>query len=660
MKWQRTLLVLKLTLTLLNVGLHEGRCTQVFRPSISMMDCLTPVVALKNPSECDWFPVIVECENITKIIPCTCPRFSVSRKEQDEFQFLPIFVQSTRLIRDFKVWKFPTDHRLYRTFPIDPELKNYVRQVRRAVFSVVQPVAFNTGSRLAAISTRVLTDILDLSQGVAFSSDFLNFVSGNLETDSSRTTTFVPINRNIAVLDTPLPSDGLKDKLLCTQSGSLSRVIPLSHRYGGHQFGQWAGQLGDGRAVMLGEYVNSQGVRWELQLKGSGLTPYSRQGDGRAVVRSSVREFLCSEAMHHLGIPTSRAATLVISNDTVIRDQFYNGHPQMEMTAVVLRVARSWFRIGSLEILTHSGEYDLLKQLMDFVIAEYFPEIDDTGSGKYLAFFQEVVRNTAFLMAQWQSVGFTHGVCNTDNFSLLSMTIDYGPFGFLDEYNPAFIPNTSDNEGRYSYEKQPTVGAYNLEKLRIALEPLLLEADKSVSHTILMSYSEHYKSKYMEIFRKKLGLATDQGEEDENIVAVLLRIMSDTKADFTSTFRDLSEASLSELIEGKIKKKRWALSTAAEHEWFKEWVRLYVERLESEEQTDRRQHIMLSTNPRYVLRNWIAQLAVQRTEQNDYSFVKKIHRILQKPYTYQEEAEELDLADRPPVWSKQLKVSCSS
>ena len=327
----------------------------------------------------------------------------------------------------------------------------------------------------------------------------------------------------------------------------------------------------------------------------------------------------------------------------------------------MLRLAQSWFRIGSLEILTESGETDLLRQVVDFVIAEYFRDIDPSDSGKNLAFFQEVVRATASLIALWQSVGFTHGVCNTDNFSLLSITIDYGPFGFLDAYDPLFVPNTSDDEHRYSYENQPEVGAYNLEKLRLALLPLWTNSEQVLSQKVLLSYGDHYRSEFMRLFRDKLGLLTNQGEEDEQLVAVLLRIMSETGADFTMTFRELSRIPLSDLEKGEVRKHGWALSRLVPHDWFSGWVRLYIKRLRTEKQTDHaRQERMLRSNPRYILRNWIAQLAIEGVEKNDFSMVNKLYDIFQKPYTEQEEAELLGLADPLPDWASSLKVSCSS
>ncbi|XP_046360268.2 protein adenylyltransferase SelO, mitochondrial-like [Haliotis rufescens] len=526
-----------------------------------------------------------------------------------------------KLISSFQAWDFAPRQILHETFPIDPEKRNFVRQVKNVLFSVVKPVSFRTETKLVAISDDAMRDILDLDPDIATETQFRDFVSG-------------------AYLH--------------------PGATPLSHRYGGHQFGNWADQLGDGRAVMLGEYVNRGGERWELQLKGSGLTPYSRRGDGRAVLRSSVREFLCSEAMHYLGIPTSRAVALVVSDDPVTRDQFYDGHPQTERGAIVLRVARTWFRFGSLELLAHKGETDLLEQLADFVIRSYFPSVDSAGGDKYLAFYSEVVTATADMIAKWQSVGFAHGVCNTDNFSLLSITIDYGPFGFLDEYNPKFIPNTSDDEGMYSFERQPDVGMFNLNKLREALQPLLSDKQKADMLVVYNGYADVYKNKFMEIFRKKLGLISFD-IDDEQLVAVLLKMMEDTKSDFTMTFRQLGEISLFDLENSNIDGKYWALRTLQKHDWFSRWVQIYAERTKTTNISEiKRQTLMNSNNPRYVLRNWMAQNAISLADKNSFEEVQKVLRVLRNPFTLQQEAEQSGFADLPPYWASSLKVSCSS
>lgn len=519
-------------------------------------------------------------------------------------------------------WRFDRHQDLATSFPLDPIAQNFVRQVPGCLFSVTYPIPLKSRLQLVAFSKPVLNDILGLTDAATSEVEFVEFVSGSL---------------------------------------ILPGSLPLSHRYGGHQFGYWSGQLGDGRAVMLGKFVSHRGERWELQLKGSGRTPYSRHGDGRAVLRSSVREFLCSEAMFHLGIPTSRAATLVVSDDPVVRDQFYNGKPRTERAAVVLRLAPSWFRIGSLEILAKNKELELLQQLLDFVIKNHFPQVDIKDKDRYLALYSTIVSQTAQLVAKWQSVGFTHGVCNTDNFSLLSITIDYGPFGFMDEYNPRFVPNTSDDEGRYSYENQPDVGYFNLEKLGDALKPVLIRSQVKQLQNILKGYERIYKDKFMELFRRKLGLLTID-EDDENLVAVFLKIMEDTKADFTMSFRELGEIDLREILNTKeVPKKYWALTSMADHEWFWNWVDKYKIRLKQEgidEAT--RQILMNKTNPRYILRNWMAQEAIEWANNNDFSGVQELLRVLEHPTDWDPEAEWAGYASLPPDWSKSLKVSCSS
>ncbi|XP_069068448.1 protein adenylyltransferase SelO-like, partial [Pleurodeles waltl] len=508
-------------------------------------------------------------------------------------------------------------------FPLDPIQENYVRRVRACVFSAVTPTPFSSKPNLVAVSEDVLQDILDLDISVAESDEFLEFVSGGK-----------------------------------VKPGTL----PLAHRYGGHQFGTWAGQLGDGRAHLLGEYTNRCGDRWEIQLKGSGKTPYSRNGDGRAVLRSSVREFLCSEAMHHLGIPTSRAASLVVSDDAVWRDQFYKGNVQQERGAVVLRVAKSWFRIGSLEILTHSGEIELLSKLLDFVIEEHFPLIDIEDTNKYLEFFSRVLSETANLIALWMSVGFAHGVCNTDNFSLLSITIDYGPFGFMEAYDADFVPNTSDDEGRYKIGNQANVGMFNLNKLLKALNPLLDSRQKQLALQILEGYPQLYYNRFYELFKAKLGIL-GESEDDKTLIGTFLNLVEDTKADFTMTFRQLSEITQAQLEDLNISQELWALQDLAKHKLFSKWVAMYLLRLKShssDSDAERRRR-MLNTNPRYILRNWMAESAVRRAEDNDFSEkVRLLHHVLQQPFRKQAVAEKAGYASRPPSWAKDLKVSCSS
>ncbi|XP_042254887.1 protein adenylyltransferase SelO-like [Thunnus maccoyii] len=511
--------------------------------------------------------------------------------------------------------------KLIDAFPIDKVDGSFVRTVKNCIFSKSIPTPLKGPLSLAAVSKDVIEGILDLDPTVTLSDDFLHYASGG--------------------------------RLL---PGS----IPLAHRYGGHQFGYWAGQLGDGRAHSLGQYTNRKGEIWELQLKGSGKTPYSRSGDGRAVIRSSVREFLCSEAMHFLGVPTSRAASLIVSEEPVFRDQFYNGNVKTERGAVVLRLAKSWFRIGSLEILSQSGEIDLLRKLLNFVIDEHFPSINSNDPDKYLVFYTTVVNETAHLIAQWMSVGFAHGVCNTDNFSLLSITIDYGPFGFMESYNPNFVPNTSDDEGRYSVGAQANFGLFNLEKLLDALSPVLSNKQQKEAKIILKGYVDIYQMRIHQIFQAKLGLLGEE-EDDAYLVAFLLKMMEDTQSDFTMTFRQLSEAS-AEQLHNRDFTQMWALEDLSSHKQFSDWLNMYLLRL-SRQPNDNdldRQDRMKTVNPRYVLRNWMAESAIGKTEINDFTEVEQLHHVLSFPFVTQETAEEAGYAARPPLWAKRLKVSCSS
>ncbi|KAM6971064.1 protein adenylyltransferase SelO-like [Tautogolabrus adspersus] len=428
--------------------------------------------------------------------------------------------------------------KLIESFPIDEVDGNFVRTVKNCIFSKSIPTPLKGQLRLAAVSKDVIEGILNFDVAVTQSDDFLNYASGGRLLPGSE---------------------------------------PFAHRYGGHQFGYWAGQLGDGRAHSLGQYTNRKGEVWELQLKGSGKTPYSRSGDGRAVIRSSVREFLCSEAMFSLGVPTSRAASLIVSDEPVLRDQFYNGKLKTERGAVVLRLARSWFRIGSLEILAQSGEVDLLRKLLNFVIDEHFTSIHSEDPDKYLVFYSQVVNETAHLIAQWMSVGFAHGVCNTDNFSLLSITIDYGPFGFMEAYNPDFVPNTSDDEGRYRIGAQANVGLFNLEKLLMALSPVLSKKQQKQANTILKGYVDIYQMRIHQLFKAKLGLLGEE-EDDGYIIAFLLKMMEETQSDFTMTFRQLSEVSAKQLHNRNFT-QMWALEDLSSHALFSDWLSSYLLRL---------------------------------------------------------------------------------
>ncbi|VFV45456.1 Hypothetical predicted protein [Lynx pardinus] len=526
-----------------------------------------------------------------------------------------------KLALSLDFWTLSSEN-LLAVLPVDPVKENYVRKVKNCIFSIAVPTPLKSRVRLVAVSKEVLEDILDLDLSVSETDDFIQLVSG--------------------------------EKIV---SGS----IPLAHRYGGHQFGIWAGQLGDGRAHLLGTYMNRQGEKWELQLKGSGKTPYSRNGDGRAVLRSSVREFLCSEAMHSLRIPTSRVASLVVSDDEVWRDQFYNGNIVKERGAVVLRVAKSWFRLGSLEILAHYGELDLLRTLLDFIIREHFPSVEVAEPNRYVDFFSVVVSETAQLIALWMSVGFAHGVCNTDNFSLLSITIDYGPFGFMEAYNPDFVPNTSDDEGRYKIGNQANIGIFNLNKLLQALNPILDPRQRQLAAQILEGYPVLYYTRFRELFKAKLGLLGET-KGDDDLIAFLLHLMEKTAADFTMTFRQLSEITQSQLQELNIPQQFWALNMISKHKLFPAWVSQYLLRLKSnmnDSDSERRKR-MTTVNPRYVLRNWMAESAVRKAERNDFSEVHLLQHVLRHPFQKHSAAEKAGYSSPTPSWAKDLKVSCSS
>ena len=407
-------------------------------------------------------------------------------------------------------------------------------------------------------------------------------------------------------------------------------------------------------------FYNSRGERWELQLKGAGQTPYSRNGDGRAVIRSSIREFLCSEAMDALGIATSRAASLVVSGDTVARDQFYSGRVRRERTAVVLRLARSWFRIGSLEILQREGDVDNLRKVVDFTLAHCYPQLPPPSSSTYVELFRRIVDESTALVANWTAVGFAHGVLNTDNMSLLSVTIDYGPFGFLDAYDPSFVPNHSDDEGRYSFANQAPVFKWNLASLARALSPLLDAEDRPKLAAILDGFDAAYQEQLVGHFGRKLGLTTNSADL-ARLVQMLLDTMEATRADFTQTFRQLSRI---DLTAAPIPDDLWAVKALAVHPTFAEFLSLYRQ-LAAEaglSETDRRT-TMDKTNPQYVLRNWMAEWAIRAAEKEnggDWIPTRTLLRILRRPYEVDPEAEALGFSGPPPAWSCSLRVSCSS
>lgn len=418
---------------------------------------------------------------------------------------------------------------------------------------------------------------------------------------------------------------------------------PLSMLYAGHQFGHYVSQLGDGRAILLGEIRNSAGEHWDVQLKGAGTTPYSRSGDGRAVLRSSIREYLCSEAMHGLGIPTTRALCVVGSDDEVYRER-------IETAAVVTRIAPSHVRFGSFEVFYHRGQHEHIATLADYVIARHLSHLQEAPD-KYARFLHEVMLRTARLMAQWQAVGFSHGVMNTDNMSILGLTFDYGPFGFMEAYDPGYICNHSDHGGRYAFDQQPQIGLWNLTALAQALTPLVpLEEIQQ----ILDEYGDIYSERYVELMAQKLGL-TYHGLEDFALIEPLLEMMRVSEVDYTNLFRQLgSFKSATDELNSELRDQ--FINRAA----FDKWVAAYRTRLLAETATDaERKSRMDGVNPKYILRNYLAQVAIQRAEtERDFSEVDRLLNLLSHPFEEQPNMEAY--AAPAPDWARKLEISCSS
>ncbi len=406
----------------------------------------------------------------------------------------------------------------------------------------------------------------------------------------------------------------------------LEDFQPLAMVYSGHQFGVWAGQLGDGRALLIGQVRNRRGELWDIQLKGAGQTPYSRFADGRAVLRSSIREYLCGEAMHALGVPTSRALSLVATNDAVLRER-------REPGAVIARLAPSHIRFGHFEHFHHSGKPDHVKALMDHVIAEHMPGLDHIG------FFGEVVRRTAIMVAHWQAVGFAHGVMNTDNMSILGITLDYGPFGFMDAYDPSFICNHTDEQGRYAVINQPGIAHWNLRALALALSRVLPAAALVEQLNV---FEAHFAGQYRALMRAKLGLVREE-DGDDALIGDLLAHMAAGRADYTLTFRELARADDAWL-------DRFGAARGEAQGWLSRWrLRTQGEDLSG---LDR-------VNPKYVLRNWVAETIIRAAEDHgDLAPLTRVFKLLQNPYD--EHPGDEAYAAPPPPELCDLEVSCSS
>ncbi len=452
----------------------------------------------------------------------------------------------------------------------------------------------------------------------------------------------------------------------------LPGMQPYAAVYGGHQFGHWAGQLGDGRAITLGEVVNASGERWELQLKGAGPTPFSRRADGRAVLRSSIREFLCSEAMHHLGVPTTRALSLVATGEDVVRDMFYDGNSRLEPGAVVCRVAPSFVRFGTFELPTVRGDTALLERLVDVTIDRDFPHLAGIADAteQRAEWFGEVCERTARMVVEWMRVGFVHGVMNTDNMSILGLTIDYGPYGWIENYDPTWTPNTTDAQGRrYRFGQQPVIAQWNLTRLGAALVPLFGTPDALQEG--LDRYVAVYTDAHAAMTAAKFGL--DIGNPASAPLAREgLEVIHAAEADHTLFFRALGEIpdtlpegpgvrteALDLLGDVFYDPARLDAQRAALTDWLRRWHAMTTAGGESAAARRARMH---AVNPRYVLRNWLAQTAIDQAEAGDVSMVHTLLDVLRRPYD--DQPEHAAFAVKRPEWARHRAgssmLSCSS
>ena len=525
-------------------------------------------------------------------------------------------------------------NRFTKQLPGDPEPVNSRRQVRQACWSRVSPTPVAAPALVA--HAHEVADLLDIEVTPDSKPAFAEVFSGN---------------RLLAGMD------------------------PFAMCYGGHQFGNWAGQLGDGRAINLGEVVNGRGEHWTLQLKGAGPTPYSRTADGLAVLRSSIREFLCSEAMHHLGVPTTRALSIVATGERVVRDMFYDGHPRAEPGAVVCRVAPSFTRFGNFQIFTARQEIDELRRLVDFTVRSDFPHLvpqsGPPSAETVAAMFDEICQRTATTIVHWMRVGFVHGVMNTDNMSILGLTIDYGPYGWLENVDPDWTPNTTDAQGRrYRFVAQPQIGHWNLLQLANALVPVV--GDSKPLEAGLDAYVDRFQSGYRRMMADKLGIGLASGTTDDPLVADLWPLLAEADIDMTLFFRDLAtirgEADptdnhahlLATVASGFYEPETRA---AIDRAPLGAWLARYQARVRAEAVPDGiRRTRMNAVNPLYVPRNYLAQLAIDKAETGDFSLVRETLDVLRQPYIEQPGREAF--AAKRPDWARHRAgcsmLSCSS
>lgn len=528
------------------------------------------------------------------------------------------------------------DNRFSRDLPADQIDGNYPRQVNRACFSRVQPQKVLAPS-LLSYSPELSRDLGLLSAGEALSAE-----------DRSNIAHVFSGNRLLEGMD------------------------PFAMCYGGHQFGHWAGQLGDGRAINLGEVVAPDQQRFMLQLKGAGPTPYSRSADGLAVLRSSLREYLCSEAMFHLGVPTTRALSLVLTGEEVIRDMFYDGNPKVEPGAVVCRVAPTFLRFGNFELPASRGEVDLLRELLNFTIRNHFPHLGEPGREVYLQWYKEVGELTADMIVHWMRVGFVHGVMNTDNMSVLGLTIDYGPYGWLEDYDLEWTPNTTDAKGRrYAFGQQPQIAQWNLAQLGNALYPLIEDID--LLQEAFGSFKVRYTGQWQRMMADKLGFVSFREDADAMCFSELEKLLQAVETDMTIFFRQLSRFDAA--AEPDVGSSRELLQPIMDAYYevddlsddyvaeMSAWLRRYAGRIRSDGQPDdERRRKMDLTNPKYVLRNYLAQQAIDKAEAGDFSMIDELFEVLRHPYD--EQPARAKFAAKRPDWARERAgcsmLSCSS
>ena len=508
------------------------------------------------------------------------------------------------------------DNRFVQHLPADLEEKNYVRQVYDSCYSFVEPIKTS--------KPRTLCANVEFARQLGFDDDFIQ-------------------------------SQGFAD----TFSGNtqLAGMQPYAMCYGGHQFGNWAGQLGDGRAINLGELKTAAIGHQTLQLKGAGMTPYSRHADGLAVLRSSLREYLCSEAMYHLGIPTTRALSLILTGDQVERDMFYDGNPEFEPGAVVCRVSPSFIRFGSFEIFSARNDITTLKRLMDFCIQHDYSHLDQQSDNKYLTWFKEIVSLSLDMVVHWQRVGFVHGVMNTDNMSILGLTIDYGPYGWLDDYDPQWTPNTTDLPGRrYCFANQPKIVHWNLFQLAQSLVPVIQNTD--ALQDILNDFPTQYEQRYIDMMNQKLGLES----ADREFIQTLEKLLTDEEIDMTLFFRSLADwpAQNAELdqVMAFFKPGFYQSTLASDYQLqFKAWIKEYNLLIEIEKRdVEERKAQMNRVNPWFVLRNYLSQQAIDQVSQGDETMLNELTQALKTPYVENEKYQKY--VEKRPEWARH-KAGCS-